>query len=103
MRKIKKNDIVLVRKGKDSGKTGKVLSVSLDEGKILVEGINFVKKATRKTRQDQQGGIIQKEAPVSIANVALFCKRCNKGTRVGVSVLSDGSKSRVCKKCNEVF
>ncbi len=101
MAKIKKNDTVMVVSGKDKGKTGKVLILSAD--KAIVEGANFVKKHVKKTKEDQQGGILQKEAPIAISNVALFCKKCNAPVKVGYSILKDGSKSRYCKKCNEVF
>jgi len=103
MSKIKKNDSVLVITGKDKGKTGKVLKVFKGDGKIIVEGINFVKKHVRKTKEDQKGGVIQREALIDMSNVLLFCKRCTRGTKVGYSILKDGSKSRFCKKCNEVF
>lgn len=89
--------------GRDRGKTGKVLKVFPDENRAIVEGINFVKKAMRRTREEQQGGIIQKEAPITLSNLAIFCKGCNRATRVGITVLSDGTKSRYCKKCNEVI
>jgi large subunit ribosomal protein L24 len=65
--------------------------------------VNYVKKHTRKTKQDQQGGIVQKEAPINLSNIALFCKGCNKPARVGMNILADGSKSRYCKKCKEVI
>ena len=101
MAKIKKNDTVMVVSGKDKGKTGKVLILSAN--KVIVEGANFVKKHVKKQREDQQGGILQKEAPIAISNIALFCKKCNAPCKVGYSILKDGSKSRYCKKCNEVF
>ncbi len=103
MNKIKKNDIVYVLAGRDRGKTGKVFKVYPKEDRALVEGINYVKKHARKTRQDQQGGIVQKESPIHISNIALFCKTCNKKTRVGINVLADGTRSRYCKRCKEVF
>jgi large subunit ribosomal protein L24 len=101
--KIKKNDVVYVLTGKDRGKTGKVFSVMPERGRALVEGVNYVKKHARKTKQDQQGGIIQKESAIHLSNLALFCKTCNKPTRVGINVLADGTKSRFCKRCKEVF
>ena len=103
MAKIKKNDTVMVIAGKDKGKTGKVLILSSTVNKAIVEGVNFVKKHVKKTKEDQQGGILQKEAPIAISNIALFCKKCNAPTKVGYSILKDSSKSRFCKKCNEVF
>jgi len=103
MNKIKKNDTVMVIAGKDRGKTGKVLRVFPVTSRAIVEGVNFAKKAMRRTREDQQGGIIEKEASINLSNLALFCKGCNRPTRTGSNVLSDGSKSRRCKKCNEVI
>lgn len=98
MAKIKKNDTVQVIKGKDRGKKGKVLKIT-DGSRIIVEGINLVKKSMRKKQQDQQGGIISVESPLAIANVILVCKNCNKPTRVGVKIAKDGSKMRFCKQC----
>ena len=103
MIKIKKNDVVHVLTGRDRGKAGKVFRVIEKKGTALVEGINYVKKHARKTKQDQQGGIVQKEAPIKLSNIALYCKSCKKPSRVGFSVLADGSKSRFCKKCKEVI
>jgi len=103
MVKIKKKDTIMVIAGKDKGKTGKVLKVFPGINKSIVEGVNFVKKHTRRTREDQKGGIIQKEALIHVSNLAIFCKGCNKPTKVGYNILKDGTKSRYCKKCNEVF
>ena len=103
MNKIKKNDVVYVLTGRDKGKTGKVFQVYPQKKKAMVEGINYVKKHARKTKQDQQGGIIQKESPIRLSNLAPFCKTCNKYARVGISVLADGTRSRYCKRCKEVI
>ena len=103
MNKIKKNDIVYVLSGRDRGKTGKVFRVFPEKNRALVEGINYVKKHARKTKNDQQGGIVQKESAIQISNLALHCKTCNKPARIGISVLADGSRSRFCKKCKEVI
>jgi len=101
MAKIKKNDNVAVIAGKDKGKKGKVLFVFPDKDRVLVEGINFVKKHMRKTQQDQQGGVAQKEMPIHISNLMLVCKRCNKPVRIKFTYLNDGSKTRNCKVCGE--
>jgi large subunit ribosomal protein L24 len=101
--KIKKNDQVKVITGKDKGKTGKVLHILLRTNKAIVEGVNFIKRHTRKTQQDQQGGIVQREAPINISNLKVICSRCSKPTRLGITVLSDGTKSRYCKKCEETL
>ena len=99
MLRIKKNDVVMVVAGKDKGKTGRVMKVFLEEGRAIVENINLVKKAKRRTQQDQKGGLIDIEASVHVSNVMLVCKQCNKPVRFKVSVLKDGSKIRECKKC----
>jgi len=103
MSRIRKNDTVVVIAGRDKGKTGRVLSVLLGDSKILVEGVNFVKRHTRRTSQDTKGGIAQKESLLNISKVMFFCKNCNKGARVGMTSLADGSKARFCKKCKEVI
>ncbi len=104
MSMIKKSDTVYVLAGRDRGKTGRVFKVYPKEERALVEGINYVKKHQRKTQADQQqGGIVQKESPIHISNLALFCKTCNKRAHVGISLLTDGTKSRYCKRCKEVI
>ncbi len=103
MQKIKKGDIVQAIKGKDKGKNGKVLNVSLETGRALIEGINLAKKHKRQTSQDQKGGIISIEMPISVSNIALVCKSCNRAVKVGFAVMKDGIKSRICKVCKEVI
>ena len=98
---VKKNDMVKVIAGKDKGKTGKVLRVFPAKGRVVVESINVVKRHTRPNQLNPEGGIVEKEAPLSISNVMLVCGSCNQATRTGIRVLEDGSKSRYCKKCNE--
>lgn len=103
MYKLRKGDIVQVTKGKDNGKKGKIINV-LPEGKrALVEGINLVKKHKRQTRQDQQGGIVSIEAPISIANLMYICKACSRAVRIGFRIQNDKTKVRFCKSCNEVI
>ncbi|NQT07388.1 MAG: 50S ribosomal protein L24 [Candidatus Omnitrophica bacterium] len=101
--RIKKNDTVTALTGRDRGKSGKILKVFYQKSRAIVEGINMVKKHTRKRKQEDQGGIIQTESPIDISNLALLCKSCNKPARIGVTVLSDGTKSRFCKKCKEMI
>ena len=101
--KIKKNDIVVTLAGRDKEKTGKVLAVIPGRNRAIVEGVNFVKKHKKRTREDDKGGVVQKESTIHISNLALFCKGCNRPTKVGYDVLKDGTKSRFCKKCKEVF
>ena len=103
MAKIRKDDTVKIIAGKDKGKTGKVLSVLPGENRAFVQGLNLVKKAKRRTRDDQQGGIIQKESPIAISNLMVVCQKCSKPTRIGFTFLSDGTKSRICKKCKELI
>lgn len=98
---VKKNDIVIVKKGKDKGKTGKVLQVIPEKRKIIIEKINFIKEFIRRDQsKNVQGGIMEKEAPLSASNVMLYCSECAEGVRVKNTILEDGSKVRVCKKCD---
>ncbi len=99
---VKKNDMVTVIAGKEKGKSGKVLRVLSDKGRVLVENLNVVKRHTRPTRTNAEGGIVEKEAPMAASNVLLLCSACQKPTRTGVRELEDGSKARFCKKCNEI-
>ncbi|MCM8780260.1 MAG: 50S ribosomal protein L24 [Candidatus Omnitrophica bacterium] len=103
MQKIKRGDIVTVIKGKDKGKSGKVLAVFLKNKAALVEGINLAKKHMRRKSQQDQAGIVSIETPIQIANLALFCKRCNRGVRTVINLLTDGSKTRICKFCKEAI
>jgi large subunit ribosomal protein L24 len=99
---VKKNDLVKIIAGKDKGKSGKVLRVMPDKGRVLVENINLIKRHTRPSRTISEGGIIEKEAPMALSNVQLLCPGCKSPARTGFRVLEDGSKSRFCKKCNEI-
>ena len=100
---IKKNDQVIVISGNEKGKKGKVLSVDHENGRVIVEGVNMATKHKKPRRQGEAGGIIQQEAALNMSNVMHICKKCGQPTRIGYTVLSDGSKVRVCKKCNENF
>jgi large subunit ribosomal protein L24 len=99
---VKKDDLVMVIAGKDKGKSGKVLRVMPEKGRVLVENVNLIKRHTRPSQGNNEGGIIEKEAPLAISNVQLLCQGCNKPARTGLKVLEDGSKVRFCKKCNEI-
>ncbi len=101
--KVKKGDTVLILAGKDKGQKGKVLQAMPREGRILVEGINMVKRHTKPTRQRMQGGIVNKESPVRASNVMVVCPRCKKPSRMGRSRLPESRGGRVCKKCSEVI
>ena len=101
--KLKKGDLVTVLTGKERGKKGKVLRVLSEENRLVIEGLNFVKVYTRPSQQNPKGGIAQVEGKLHRSNVELICPRCSKPTRVGYQFLSDGTKQRVCKKCNEII
>ena len=95
--KLKKGDRVQVLQGKDRGKSGSITRVLPREGKVIVDGINVAKKHQKPTRATMQGGIIDKDMPLPVSNVAIVCSKCGP-TRVGYQ-LRDGEKRRVCKKC----
>jgi large subunit ribosomal protein L24 len=97
--KIKKGDRVRVLTGKDRGKDGNVTRVLPADGKVIVDGINVAKKHQRATKATMQGGIIDRDMPLPVANVALLCPACGKPTRVGYKIDGDGTKVRTCKKC----
>jgi large subunit ribosomal protein L24 len=103
MQKIRKNDFVQITKGKDKGKQGKIISIIENGSRAIVEGLNLSKKHKRQSRQDQKGGIISIEMPVSVSNLMVFCKHCSKPSRVGSMILKDGTKARFCKTCKEAF
>ena len=100
---IKRDDTVLVITGKDKGKRGKVREVHPADGKVIIEGINIVKKHTRGTQGARQAGIIEREAPLAAGKVMVVCPKCEKGTRIGHNVLSNGQKVRQCRHCGEDF
>ena len=95
---VKKNDTVVVLSGKDKGKQGKVMSVDPKAGKVVVEKINMVSRHQKPRKQGEEGGIIQKEAPLYACKVMAVCPKCNKATRVAHKV-EGGKKVRVCKHC----
>ena len=103
MNKILKNDTVKVMAGRDKGKTGRVLTVFPKEDRALVEGVNFVKRHTRRSQKDPQGGIVTKESPINISSLMIICKACNSPAKIGITKLSDGTRTRFCRKCNEIF
>jgi large subunit ribosomal protein L24 len=101
--KIRKNDNVLVIAGKDRGKTGKVRFAYPKEERVLVEGVNMIKRHMRAKGVVRQAGIIEREAPIHVSNVMLLCNKCNHPTRVGARSLEDGRKVRFCRSCHEVI
>jgi large subunit ribosomal protein L24 len=98
--KIKKGDRVVVLQGKDRGKQGTVMRAIPSKGKVIVEGVNIAKKHQKPTRVTMQGGIIDKDMPLDVSNVALVCPK-DGATRVGYKVSDTGAKSRVCRKCGQ--
>jgi len=100
--KIRKNDTVLVIAGRDKGKKGKVRVTIPKKERLMVDGINMIKKHARPTGQARQAGIIEREASIHVSSVMLLCEKCNKPARVGRRLLADGKKVRFCKACGEV-
>ncbi len=103
MKRIVKGDRVIVISGEDRGKEGVVLKTVPSSNRVIVEGINFVKRHTKATRKTPQGGIVEKEAPVHITNLMVICGKCNAGVKTNIITLSDGRKVRGCKKCGEMI
>ncbi|MFH1003063.1 MAG: 50S ribosomal protein L24 [Chloroflexota bacterium] len=101
--RIRKNDTVMVITGKDRGKKGKVRFAYPRQERVLVEGINMIKRHMRATGQVRQAGIIEREAPIHVSNLMLVCSKCNRPTRVGYVFLEDGRKVRNCHSCHEVI
>jgi len=98
---VKKNDMVKIIAGKEKGKSGKVLRVFPAKNRVVVESLNMIKRHTRPSQSNPEGGIVEKEGALSISNVMLVCGSCGEATRTGIRALDDGSKTRFCKKCNE--
>jgi|SRR5687768_2341405 large subunit ribosomal protein L24 len=103
MPRIVKGDTVLVVSGDDRGKTGRVLAVFHDKHRVLIEGVNFVKRHTRPSQQNPQGGIVEREAPIHLSNVMLYDPKAQRGTRVRSRVLSDGTRVRESVTSGEVL
>ncbi|HNX73752.1 MAG TPA: 50S ribosomal protein L24 [Spirochaetales bacterium] len=99
--KLRKEDLVQVIAGKDKGKQGKVLKIDRENGRVIVAGVNMVKKAMKKKNQQDRGGIIEIEAPLSVSNVMIVCKKCGP-VKIGYK-LDGNTKKRVCRKCGEVL
>ena len=101
MRKIRRDDMVLVIAGKDRGKQGQVRQVFPRENRLVVQGVNMIKRHMRPRAMGTQAGIVDKEAPIHASKVMIICKTCGKPSRVGFRVRPDGAKTRVCRNCNE--
>jgi large subunit ribosomal protein L24 len=100
---IRKNDNVIVTTGRDSGKRGRVLKVLPAKGRLIVEGVNIIKRHTRPNPQRNiKGGIVEREGAVHASNVQLVCPECGEVTRIGHKILGDGRKVRICRKCEGV-
>ncbi len=99
--KIRKNDTVLVITGKDRGKKGKVRRAVPKGERVVVEGLNMIKRHSRARRAARQAGIIELEAPIHVSNVKIVCDKCKKPTKIGFKFLEDGRKVRYCKACQE--
>jgi large subunit ribosomal protein L24 len=100
---VRKNDSVVVITGKDRGKRGRVLKVIPSTNRLIVEGLNMIKRHTKPNPGRQiKGGLVEREAPVHASNVQVVCPECGKATRIGRKVLGDGRKVRICRKCEGV-
>jgi large subunit ribosomal protein L24 len=99
--KIKRDDTVLIIAGKDRGKQGPVRRVLPRQGRLVVQGINMIKRHQKPQAHGTQAGIIEREAPIGLSNVMLICKNCNRPVRVGFAPRPDGVRARVCRSCGE--
>jgi large subunit ribosomal protein L24 len=101
--RLRKNDLVEVITGKETGKTGKVLRVVREKNQVLVEKVNMIKRHTRPSPTTGQGGIVEKEAAINVSKVKLICPKCTTATRFRMTVTGEGKKVRVCLKCKELI
>ena len=101
--RVKKGDQVLVISGDDRGKKGKILKMFPKRGRVVVEGINFIKRHTRPSQRVPQGGILQREAPIGLSNVMLICPKCGTPTRFRSKTIAEGKRYRSCIHCGEVI
>jgi len=101
--KIKKNDTVLIIAGKDRGKRGRVRKSLPKKGRVVVDGLNMIKRHSRTGGQARQAGIIEMEGPLNASNVMLICNKCDKPVRVGYRIMGDGKRVRVCRACKEII
>lgn len=100
--RLKKGDTVKVLAGKEKGKSGKILKTLREEQQVVVEKLNFVKRHQRPDARGK-GGIVEKEGPIHVSNVAYVCSKCNAGVRIGFKELDGGKKVRICMKCKEIL
>jgi large subunit ribosomal protein L24 len=101
--RLRKNDTVMVIKGRERGKTGKVLRVVPAQNRVVIERLNLVKRHSKASGPARAGGIIEKEAPLRLENVMIMCERCNAPVRVGIKVMPDKSRTRVCRRCGDAL
>ncbi|MGA9406172.1 MAG: 50S ribosomal protein L24 [Bacteroidota bacterium] len=105
---VRKDDMVIVKSGNNASKEGKVLKVFPDSNRVIVEGVNIIKRHTKPSQRNPQGGVVQKESPINSSNVMVKCPKCNTATRVGYQHVTDagsGKKKsmRICRNCGEMF
>ena len=100
---VKSGDEVVVIRGKDKGKKGKVIAVNPEEKKVVVDKVNVMTKHQKARGQNQQGGLVQKECPIYASKVMRVCPKCGKPTRIGKQVNDAGKSARICKNCHEVI
>ena len=100
---IRRNDTVIVTTGKDRGKKGRVIKVVTEKNRLIVEGVNLIKRHTKPNpTKNVKGGIVSREASLHASNVQVVCPECGKATRIGRKILGDGRKVRICRKCEGV-
>ena len=100
---VRKDDVVIILSGKDKGRKGKVIQTLPKDNKVLVEGVNVSKRHRKPRKRNDTGGIIEQESPIYASKVMRVCPKCQKPTRAGSAIAEDGTKNRVCKKCNETI
>lgn len=101
--RLKKGDTAVVITGKNKGQKGRVLSILPQKGRVIIEGVNIIKKHQKPSKKYAKGGIIEKEGTLNISNVMLICPKCSRPSRIGSSSVDEGKKVRTCKKCKEVI
>lgn len=101
--KLRSADPVIVVAGKDKGKKSKIVKVNRRKSKVFVEDVNKVKRHTKPSQLYPDGGIIEKEMPISVSNLMYLCKKCDKGVRLGIKILESGQKVRFCRSCDETI
>ncbi len=97
--KLKKNDNVMVLTGKEKGKNGKIIRIDSEKNRVYIEKVNMIKRHIKPRSAQEPGGIIDKEGPVNISNVGIYCPKCKKPVRFSVNIDDKGKKVRICKKC----